>query len=278
METTRALLLASSLQVLFLVAGVVLLWRLALRPAGRAAAASARHAPAPAWTTPAFTFAGWLAMVMAGGFIGQALALELLPRVWPGLDRESLLGLLLAGGGFQLGLLAGAAWGMIKFGDGLPSLLPMRRGHWQAGVATMLCALPVLVAVSWPWKHLLQRLGWPTDQQELVDMLIQADSMGFVVVMLVLAVVVAPITEELLFRGGLFRFLRTRTPRPVALLLPAALFAALHANLAAFLPLLLLGVILALAYERTGSLTVPIVAHALFNLNTIALVLAGVTG
>jgi membrane protease YdiL (CAAX protease family) len=36
-------------------------------------------------------------------------------------------------------------------------------------------------------------------------------------------------------------------------------------------------VFFALAYEQTGRLRVPIIAHALFNLHTILLVMAGVT-
>ena len=44
----------------------------------------------------------------------------------------------------------------------------------------------------------------------------------------------------------------------------------------AFVPLAVFGVLLALAYEQSGRLVVPVVAHALFNLHTLALVLSGV--
>ena len=91
-----------------------------------------------------------------------------------------------------------------------------------------------------------------------------------------LASIVAPITEELIFRAGLFRYARTRLPRWAALLLPAVLFGALHGNLASFPQLVALGVIFSLAYERTGNIAVPMLAHALFNLNTIALILSGI--
>ena len=57
----------------------------------------------------------------------------------------------------------------------------------------------------------------------------------------------------------------------------AIVFGALHGNYVAFLPLVAFGVILSLAYERTGSILVPMVAHSLFNLNTILLVIAGVS-
>jgi membrane protease YdiL (CAAX protease family) len=100
--------------------------------------------------------------------------------------------------------------------------------------------------------------------------------------MLALAVVIAPLTEELVFRAGLFRYFRMRMPHGVALLVPALLFASLHVNwatlegLASLLPLVALAVMFSLAYERTGQIGTSIVAHALFNLNTVVLILSGV--
>ena len=70
--------------------------------------------------------------------------------------------------------------------------------------------------------------------------------------------------------------------RAAALLLPAIFFASLHVNwttlvgLPSLAPLVVLAVIFSLAYERTGTIGTAIVAHALFNLNTILLILAGV--
>jgi membrane protease YdiL (CAAX protease family) len=61
------------------------------------------------------------------------------------------------------------------------------------------------------------------------------------------------------------------------LLISGCLFGALHGNWAGFLPLALLGAGLALAYEATGDIRVTVVAHGLFNLNTILVVLSGLT-
>ena len=83
-------------------------------------------------------------------------------------------------------------------------------------------------------------------------------------------------TEEVIFRAGLFRYLRTRTSRGVAFGLPAGIFAIMHGNLVAFGPLFALGLIFAVAYECTGRIAVPIIAHGLFNLNTVVLLLAGI--
>ena len=67
----------------------------------------------------------------------------------------------------------------------------------------------------------------------------------------------------------------TDTISPFAAWMRAAIFAVIHGNLAVLMPLVVLAVVLALGYEHYGHPAVPILAHALFNLNTIALLLAG---
>jgi membrane protease YdiL (CAAX protease family) len=92
------------------------------------------------------------------------------------------------------------------------------------------------------------------------------------------AVVLAPIAEELLFRGLLHRGLRRRLPIVPATALSSVLFAVVHIDVAlsqplALVGLTLVGVVLAVAYERSGSLVVPIVIHAVHNAVTIAAVI-----
>ena len=57
----------------------------------------------------------------------------------------------------------------------------------------------------------------------------------------------------------------------MAAAITALLFTLAHANVLALLPLFLLGMLLARAYERSGNIWVPIGLHALFNLNNIVL-------
>lgn len=78
------------------------------------------------------------------------------------------------------------------------------------------------------------------------------------------AVVVAPIVEEVLFRGLLHNALRVRVGR-AAILVSSGLFAVTHLYIINFLPVFALGVLLAWLYERRGSLWAPIVAHAFAN-------------
>ena len=89
------------------------------------------------------------------------------------------------------------------------------------------------------------------------------------------AVVTAPIIEELCFRGWMQRGLGLRFNPAVALLIPALLWAALHASMyshpAYLLIPLVLGLALGLVADRSGSLWPPIVLHALWNLTMFAL-------
>ncbi|MCC6623956.1 MAG: CPBP family intramembrane metalloprotease [Deltaproteobacteria bacterium] len=80
------------------------------------------------------------------------------------------------------------------------------------------------------------------------------------------AALIAPVMEEILFRGFLFRNLRDTVGRTPALFLSGLVFAVVHREPALLVPLMAMGVALALLYEWSGSLLVPIAAHAAWNL------------
>lgn len=78
-------------------------------------------------------------------------------------------------------------------------------------------------------------------------------------------VVVAPVVEEITFRGLLFRGFRQRWPMPPAAFLSGFVFAAFHLSAFTLLPLTLTGIAVAWAYERTGSIWAAILPHAGLN-------------
>jgi membrane protease YdiL (CAAX protease family) len=80
-----------------------------------------------------------------------------------------------------------------------------------------------------------------------------------------LLVIVAPITEELLFRGIILRGLLSRYRPAVAVVLTALLFAALHLNPWQFISALFLGSLFGWFYLRTGSVALCVLAHAMAN-------------
>lgn len=79
------------------------------------------------------------------------------------------------------------------------------------------------------------------------------------------AIVAAPVGEELMFRGFLYRNIRQRFGISRALWSTALLFALLHAAPYAMVPYVTLGLAFGLVYEWTGSLWASIVLHALWN-------------
>jgi membrane protease YdiL (CAAX protease family) len=146
------------------------------------------------------------------------------------------------------------------------------------GAGALLVALPLLSLANLTWVYALKLLNQPIEVQDVIAIFTKTRSPLVIAGMLLVACVLAPIYEELLFRAGLYRFCRQRLGRGWALLISGASFGALHGTLAGFPPLALLGMGLALAYEATGSIRVAIVAHALFNLNTVLILLSGVPG
>ena len=94
-----------------------------------------------------------------------------------------------------------------------------------------------------------------------------ADGFGPIPVQILLIVFAAPISEEICFRGMLFGGLRERLPRLAAALLAGLIFGGLHAltGVTAVPPLIFFGFVLALLYERTGSIVPCILLHMLNN-------------
>jgi membrane protease YdiL (CAAX protease family) len=94
-----------------------------------------------------------------------------------------------------------------------------------------------------------------------------AEAFGPVPFQILLVVLAASISEEVCFRGMLFGGLREKLPGWAAALISAAIFGALHAvtGVSAVPPLIAFGFILALLYERTGSIVPGILLHMLNN-------------
>jgi membrane protease YdiL (CAAX protease family) len=127
-------------------------------------------------------------------------------------------------------------------------------------------ALPIawglgqLSAMVMRWCHL------DPEMQQAIQALQGAESWPERLMFALLAVVAAPVAEEVLFRGILYPFIKQAGFARLSLWGTAMLFAATHANLMTFLPLTFLALLLTLLYEKTDNLAAPIVAHALFNL------------
>lgn len=139
-------------------------------------------------------------------------------------------------------------------------------------VGMLLPALPLILAISLLTQVLL---GSKAQSQELVEFTMQAaknNDQRSLFMIGVLGVVVAPMAEEFIFRGFLYSVFKRFLGAPLALLFNAALFAAIHVNLASLGALFVLAAAFTLAFEITGSLLVPMLMHAIFNLSSLTLI------
>jgi membrane protease YdiL (CAAX protease family) len=132
-----------------------------------------------------------------------------------------------------------------------------------AGLVITLLPLFMLVTVI-----AYQFIGEHAEQQELVKVYTEAAKTGkkqIIWQVMVAAVLIAPVTEELLFRGYFYPVLkRIAGPLPAALGV-SLLFGAIHNNALGMPGLTLLALALTLAYEWSGSILVPMFMHAWFN-------------
>lgn len=130
--------------------------------------------------------------------------------------------------------------------------------------------LPVVWLVTLVWSNLLLHLEnigliQSVEPQPIVTLFTDGRdpvAIGFLVIM---AVVLAPVVEEIIFRGCVYRFLKSQTSLIAAQIISSALFALLHTNLLSFVPLMVVGILLARIYEKSGNLGVAIWFHAFFN-------------
>ena len=92
------------------------------------------------------------------------------------------------------------------------------------------------------------------------------------------AVLLAPVTEEVLFRGILYPAIKQFGYPRLALWITSLLFAAVHMNTVTFVPLAALALVLTALYEWTDNLLAPVMAHVLFNALNFAMLLVQQVG
>ncbi len=91
------------------------------------------------------------------------------------------------------------------------------------------------------------------------------EHVSVVVLLGISAVLVAPIMEEVFFRGFLVGALSRAWSAPIALLGSSAVFAALHFDVGSMIPFALIGLVFGALYLRTKSVAAPVIAHLGFN-------------
>jgi len=113
--------------------------------------------------------------------------------------------------------------------------------------------------------QLFERLTLHPQVQPAVEILRHTETLFSRAVSGVATVFLAPIGEEVVFRGILYPWAKRRISPAIALWGTAIVFGAIHFNLSSFIPLTILALILVWLYEFTGNLLAPIAVHVVFN-------------
>lgn len=135
--------------------------------------------------------------------------------------------------------------------------------------------IPVVAIIGAIWTALLQALKLDVSDQEIVEILKKASSPELIIVVIFTSVILAPVIEEIFFRGFIYRVIKKHTGVISATLITGFLFGMAHGALASIVPLSIFGMFVCYIYERSGKLWVPMIAHAIFNTSAVIMILIG---
>lgn len=138
--------------------------------------------------------------------------------------------------------------------------------HALWGAAILLGVMPVIMAGNVVIQVIMQYWGITPQIQDVTRIISSASGWMAKAYFFALAVVIAPVVEEMLFRGMLLPALAKKVGVKPALLVVGLLFSLVHGfYMPAGVVFFMLSVAFSLAYIYRGSLLVPIIMHAIFN-------------
>lgn len=177
----------------------------------------------------------------------------------------------------QIGLLV-ITGGLVVLPRTLAGLRLAPAGRvWKTMALGLALAVPAWVGatvLAYLAGLLFDVVGLRPDNTILDSFLNRADP----TVLLVALVVVAPVAEELFFRGVVYNAWERERGATVATLGSAGLFALIHGSVYALAPIFALGLVLALVYRSTRSLPATMALHAGFNAISVVIALLARAG
>lgn len=139
-------------------------------------------------------------------------------------------------------------------------------------VATLVCSIPLMnYVIAWNDSWVLpESMAWARALEQAArqttEVMLSGDSVGSLVVGLLIVGVLTGVAEELFFRGGIQKLLMcTRMNPHVAIWLTAAIFSVMHFQIYGLIPRMLLGALFGYAVWWSGSLWLSIILHAINN-------------
>jgi membrane protease YdiL (CAAX protease family) len=135
-----------------------------------------------------------------------------------------------------------------------------------AGVVGACAVIPLVLAITLLVQGVMKEIGASPPQEHSLLLVFQQPSVIDRLLVILSAVILAPLFEELVFRAHLQSAIRRATTYPwVAVVIASVLFALVHEIWWMMPPLFVLAVGLGYVYERTRNIWATIFMHSAFN-------------
>ncbi|MFH1478705.1 MAG: CPBP family intramembrane glutamic endopeptidase [Candidatus Omnitrophota bacterium] len=133
------------------------------------------------------------------------------------------------------------------------------------GIKGYIFIIPSLALVLFFSLYIMDLVGYSPKDQAVFEIFMQEERTKLLIFFTFFIGILGPFVEEIFFRGFMYTALKKKIGTIWGALLTAGVFSLLHTNLAGFLPILLLGMLLVYLYEKTGSLIPSITVHIVHN-------------
>jgi uncharacterized protein len=134
-------------------------------------------------------------------------------------------------------------------------------------------ALLLIMLINFVYVILMTRVFKINPPPSKIEELIGNRNVSYILLLVVVSII-APVCEEIFFRGFLFQGFKKRWGVAAGILISSALFSAAHLDLYNLLPLMAIGWVLAYVFHKTKSLLPVIFLHATYNLLLILILLS----
>ncbi len=174
-------------------------------------------------------------------------------------------------GTFFIDIIAGAIilyFVLVKYREKISSLGIAFKNFYKnvlSGIAAYIFIMPILILVLIVSMLFLNAIGYKPPLQPVFDMFLEEKRSNVILFLTIFVSILGPIIEEIFFRGFVYNAIKKRFGVLLGVLLSGALFSMLHTNIVGFLPIMILGVLMAFLYEITGSLIASVSIHILHN-------------
>jgi hypothetical protein len=132
----------------------------------------------------------------------------------------------------------------------------------------------VLIIATMITAYISKFFGVQIKPHPVTEIIMNMDNKLLLYLLIIQITLLAPLTEELLFRGIIFNYLRKNFNWLISAITTSGIFAALHKNIFGFAGIFILSLSLCFLYEKKHKIINPIILHSIHNSLGVALMLS----